>query len=297
MLDWVTIQNQGHDYWIRYDLDYTPHDRKGIHAAKGNVEYIQQHYPAPYYLMVSGGVDSQAMLWAWAQYGTNYIPVSFIYNKDMNIHDIETMHEFSSTHIIPVAYKNFDVLGFLENDYPEYSERYRCGSPHICTYMRLVEELPDRGTVIFSGDPWIHEIIHKFPDRNNWGLYKYAIKTGRSMVPYFFTETKQITESFNNIYRPHTVNKVDHYHANGFPVISQANRPPYNMHKYTGFEKIKDYYDENFAHLVTLMDYRKRISNQGSTRVFDLLLRNKYEYQFRKDIYQVATNKILKDQS
>ena len=41
-------------------------------AAKLAIESIIDSYPSPYNLMVSGGVDSQAMLYLWNKFGKNF---------------------------------------------------------------------------------------------------------------------------------------------------------------------------------------------------------------------------------
>jgi hypothetical protein len=110
------------------------------------------------------------------------------------------------------------------------------------------------------------------------------------MVPFFFLETDQLAFSFDKygvFINPRTVpgnqqpmvdTKVNLYHKGGFPVISQNQ-------KLTGFEQVKNYFDSNFKHLVTLQDKLSVTPQVSSKRTFDLLLRNKYELKYSIDKY------------
>jgi hypothetical protein len=150
-----------------------------------------------------------------------------------------------------------------------------------------------------------------FVDKNNFSIYRYAKTTGRSVVPWFFLETPEIYSSFkllpNSMHRANILThrkdkragdffetlsimneskdklykrKCETYTMNGFPVIPQ-------IQKFTGFEKLKDVFDEKYKHLVTIQDKLAKITTQSSTRTFDLLYRNKYEAMFQHDKYEV----------
>ena len=60
--------------------------------------------------------------------------------------------------------------------------------------------------------------------------------------------------------------KINRFKQAGFPVIPQQN-------KFSGFEKIKDYYDK-VPNLVTLKD-RLQYANKPSKRAFDIAFRYK----------------------
>lgn len=193
----------------------------------------------------------------------------------MNFHDLDTMKIFSKQHNIKINYIDFDVLSFYNNDYFNYVGKYRCGSPHICAYMKM-SELVTGGTILFSGN-YLDFGVDEFIDRNNWGLFKYADITKRAFVPYFFIETMELAWSFQKI--NNSLIKYQVYQDNGYPVIPQKQ-------KTTGFEKIKEYYD-NIQININPKDKLERLPHQGSKRNFDILFRNKYEYKYRKDKFQV----------
>jgi len=299
MLAWINIKKNNYDYFLEYKKENN--NMQPLEAAYYTIDYICENYPSPYTLMLSGGVDSQALLWAWHNSGKDYFTYSGVYNNGFNENDLCTLREFCSTNNISVNFVDFDLLRFLKEEHLLYVEKYRCGSPHMTTFMKMSEMITE-GTVIMAGNFWNYwspevNII----DKNNFALYRYAEITKRSMVPFFFCETQELAFSFKYetnlpteeylatlnsiVYRDHTANslayakKVKLYQDYGFPVIRQEK-------KLTGFELVKDYYDKNYAHLVTVSDKLSRIQGrQRSYRVFDLLLRNKYELKFLKDKY------------
>ena len=124
-----------------------------IDAAEFTVKNIIKNYQPPYYLMISGGVDSQAMLYSWTSFGKNFIPVAYSYNKTFNMHDLSNIENFATKFNIGVTINDFDLLNFLHTEYPDYSKKYHCSSPCISAYIKMSENLV--GTVIFSGDPMI----------------------------------------------------------------------------------------------------------------------------------------------
>lgn len=238
------------------------------------VRDIVAKYPGPYTLMLSGGVDSQAMLWAWHLSGIPFEAVSFRFENDFNIHDVETIERFIECTQIPIKIqvKYLDVIDFLENSLPEYSDKYECSSPQICTHMRMCEEITE-GTIVFSGN------FAMTPSRNGpmlsyaiLGIQRYAQRTGKSIIPFFFLHTKELAYSFIKFDDVGLTDsyemKVNMYRAAGFPVMKQKE-------KYTGFEKIKDYYDSQKDRVS--IKTRLKFAGKPSTRNFDLLFRYPYE--------------------
>jgi len=284
MLKWIDIQQNNNDFFI--SIPRKKSNLSALDAAHYTIDYIVKNYPKPYFLFLSGGVDSQAMLYSWHTSGVSYEPISVTYNNLMNSHDLETLSIFSKKNNIQINYINFDVLNFFKNEYFDYVDKFRCGSPHICTYMKI-SELVSGGTAIFSGS-YMNYYNPNFVDKNNWGLYKYALATKRSIVPYFLIETLELAYSIKtkipatqiNLYYNEGNKKSKIYQCNGFPVIGQNE-------KITGFEKIKEYYDTlNIP--FSIQDTLERLPLQSSNRNFDILLRNKYEYKYRQDKYEIS---------
>lgn len=279
MIDWVNITSDE----FHYDIDYSQTKAvslKPIDAAFHTIAEIQKKYPPPYTLFLSGGVDSQAMLYAWHMYGAEFNTYSAIYNFDMNKHDLEYLKDFSKRYNIEINFQYFNLINFLHDDFHDYAQKYRCASPHICTFMRLSEEIKE-GTCIFSGN-FIYE-KSRFIDKNNFGMYTYAKIENRNIVPWFFLETEDLAYGFyksNYFFDNDYETKCKLYIENEFPVIKQTL-------KYTGFEFIKDYYDMNYTHLLTKEHKLLNSKKQPSKRTFDLLHRNKYDVIFGSDKYQL----------
>lgn len=250
-----------------------------LDAAKITVDNIIKNYPPPYYIMVSGGIDSQAMLYAWKLFGKNYIPTSVIYNDYLNEHDLATLDTFSQEQNIPVDYLKFDLLKFYETQYDSLCEKYKCRSPHFGAHLGMTEHL--QGTCIFSGDCLgKNDANIRF---NN--ICMYEATKHRSVVPYFFMHTPEIAYSKVFVANKYKRKKLDYTDKQqlyqekaillineGFPMIPQQE-------KYTGFEKVKDLYDQEYRHLITPKTLLK-YANKSSKRTYDLLLRYPYEYKY-----------------
>lgn len=302
-MDWLDITLDNNDSYISYKIPKQMPTMSALDSAFYTIETIHKKYPPPYTLMLSGGVDSQAMLYAWHKSSKKYKTFSGIYNDDFNENDLKTLREFSTVNNIKVDFVNFDLLNFLQNEHSEYVHKYRCGSPHMTTFMKMSEMITE-GTVIMSGN-FIQHIFANLPlnylrpflTKNTFGLYRYAQITKRSIIPFFFLETCELAHAFkwttNKLkYQEGEItnsghyvsdsadykNKVYLYQSHGFPVIPQEC-------KMTGFELVKDYYDLHYKHLVKPKDKLFGNITNVSTRTFDILLRNKYEAQYSNDKY------------
>lgn len=285
MLAWTQPTQLGDDFYFDFRNKSTA-SVAPLQAAQLTIQYIVQNYPAPYTLYLSGGVDSQAMLYAWHQSGVPYQTFSAVYNQNLNSHDLCDIEKFSKDLGVEVDYHDFDLIDFLETQHEHYANTYRCGSPQITTFMRLAD-LTDAGTVIMSGNFILKPGFGTgIPDRNNFSLYYYGLTSGRNIVPFFFLETCELAHAFDTeipeISAEHTAgsytDKVAAYSYYGFPVIAQAT-------KLNGFERLKELYDTNPPRMPTVAERISRLPWQASDRNFDMLYRNKYEAKFFKYKY------------
>jgi hypothetical protein len=280
MLDWVKIRVVED---INYYLDFRSnhHTRmNSIDAAIHTVNTIVKKYPPPYTLLVSGGVDSQGMLYAWHLSGHKFKAISAVYNFSSNLYDLTTLGIMSELYKIDINYYNFDLINFLQTEHEHYANKFLCGSPHMTTFMKLADLHKDE-TVILSGN----FLVNNNPriSANHYGLYHYGTKSNPNFIPFFYLETKELAHSFvenkyTNEFKDVYSKKVSIYQSNGFPVLPQTK-------KMNGFEKIKDWFDENPPRQPTVEEKILRKSGQGSNRIFDLLYRNKFEYKFSKYKY------------
>lgn len=299
-LEWVKKTIDDHNKIYYFDLRY----KKEVHytaleAAQRTIKYIVENYPQPYRLYLSGGIDSQAMLYAWNISGVEYETYSAVYNYNLNDHDLVAIRAFADIHNIKINFVDFDLIDFFKTEHDYYAKTYLTGSPQFTSFMKMVS-LQEEGTAIMSGnflqcpdiDSNKNKIYSNYPCKNGMGLYHYARKTNKNFIPFFFLErpelayafevtnyVKQFIENYGD-FRPdlpsfeasHVIPyllKGAYYKAHGFPVLEQYK-------KLNGFEKVKNFYDENYT---VPDDYHKleRVRTQTSTRVFDILYRNRYE--------------------
>jgi hypothetical protein len=282
-MKWVKISEEA-DSLV---MDFTVENFKKLHgleAALYTIKEIEKNYPPPYTLMVSGGIDSQAMLYAWHISGVKFNTISARYNLNLNDHDLETLEQFSKQYSIDISYMDLDIFKFYQEEYDHYATTFNCSSPQVCVHMKIADLIKE-GTVISSGNllvPYKAAITYAMS-----GITRYAESCKRPMIPYFFLETPELAYSIferSKIFMKQGYQgKVDDYLESGFPVIAQTE-------KLTGFEKVKDYYDQFCTTLVTARHRLQLISDNPSRRVFDLLLRHPYERKLKHLNMEFKTN-------
>ncbi len=259
----------------------TANDLSPIEAAIDSVREIAKQYPGPYTLMVSGGVDSQAMIYAWIKSGVPFKLMSIIYHdlhgRSMNLADLITLKEYAEHYSLEVEYKTFPLIKFLERELENFVHSYQCTSPQICTHMKMSELITD-GTVIFSGNYYFEGPMVNY---TIMGLHRYTVATGRSIIPFFFMHDPELVGSFytftsaiyDAIMAAPTAyeRKCIIYELGGFHIIPQ-------IAKQTGFEKVKEYYDLQ-PHLVNVRD-KLEFSKYPSKRTFDI----RFRYYFTRTV-------------
>lgn len=269
MKNWATIKDDAIDFTV-LDLKLP---KSTIYASIDAVNKIVEEYPPPYRLLVSGGIDSQAMLYAWKLSNQPYQAVSFVYNDFMNEHDLVTLREFSNKENITVDYIPFDYFSFLANEYDHFANKYLCSSPQITAYIKFTQML--EGTCIFSGNFLLYDSA--VLTYAMLGLYRYSLtEEGKNTVPYFFLHTPELAYSMRNhdILKPHTYeHRVNLYKQAHFPIIAQEQ-------KYSGFEKYKEYYDKHHREVYKNKEIRMKYAIKPSQRIFDWIFRYPYEEKF-----------------
>lgn len=233
---------------------------------------IGASHPAPFYLFASGGIDSQAMIFAWSKSGIPFTVVHVDYHG-LNAHDRGNIVEFCESLNVPLEIKSFDLLHFLENDLDRYARTYLCASPQICTHIAFSELV--EGTKIFAGNFATGHL--QGIDNTIFGLQRYATISSKSLIPFFLMQDYRVSSAAikANILledsHDHYKSKCELYRSLGIPIIPQDD-------KQTGFEIVKEYYDQ-FSNRVS-SDMKLRHSALPSKRVFDQLFRNKYLIEF-----------------
>jgi hypothetical protein len=283
-MKWVTVDQNKLNFFVNNLNRLKVYD-----AAKLTIESIMDEYPPPYNLMVSGGIDSQVMLFLWSKFGKNFVPTSVVYEPDFNLHDILNLNNINYKYDFDIQYKKFDILSFYKSEVHEYAYRYKCSSPCINAHIKMSEDL--QGTVIFSGD----FLPNYKPVLSNaiLGLYRASLEN-TNLIPYFFLHTPELAYSMQTHFAKESIYdnndndgyryKILNYKKNNLPITEQKI-------KSTGFEKIKDYFDENFSHTVPKIN-RLRFAKKPSKRTFDLLLRYPYELIFDTKPLEIKINEF-----
>ena len=277
---WATLDGTDIDFTVT-SFKETINDP--LQAAIEAVNSIVENYPPPYNLLASGGIDSQAMIYAWKKSNHPFNVYSFRYNETYNMHDIQTLPLFCEQENIPYTIIDFDYFKFLKEEYDSIAKKYQCSSPQISMYIRMASFF-DKGTCIYSGN---------FLDHSGatlsyaiLGLYRFS-KTpeGKNIIPYFFLHTPELAYSMNQYVNNNPgptirslsrrgvyANKVNKYRAAEFPIIEQQSQ-------LNGFEKFKEYFDSP-EYMIRDVTTRMKWSNRPSPRQFDWLFRYPYEDLF-----------------
>lgn len=269
MFKWIKVNDNEIDF--RTDNKFIP--KSTLYASIDAVNKIVRDYPPPYNLMVSGGIDSQAMLYSWKLSNQPFQATSFVYNDNMNEHDLESLKEFSNKENIKINYLPFDFFLFLENDYDNLANKFKCSSPMITAYIKMSQLAG--GTTIFSGN----FLFKKGAILSSaiLGLYRYSLtEQGKNVIPYFFLYTPELAYSMRNYDQSneHTnEGKIQLYKQAHFPIIPQKQ-------KYSGFEKYKDYFDDHRKDVYKNREIRMKYANKPSQRIFDWIYRYPYEEKF-----------------
>ena len=289
MRSWVKVKDQLVDFTVS---EFKETVKSPIQAAIEAVNDIVKNYPPPYNLFVSGGIDSQAMLYAWKMANHPFNAYTFRYNETFNTHDIETLFLFCEQENIPYTIVDFDYLKFLEEEYDGIAKKYKCSSPQISMHIKMATMFT--GTSIFSGNFLSTESA--LLSNAILGMYRYSeTAEGRNTVPYFFLHTPELAYSLNELRNnspaePVNVSakndyyrKVQLYRLANFPIISQGR-------KFTGFEKFKEHYDSH-TYVLEVPRNRLQFCNKLSARPFDWLFRYPYEKLFDEGILNFILNK------
>ena len=240
-----------------------------IVAAIAAVHAIAKKYPAPYTLMCSGGLDSQAMLYAWHLSGVPFNVVSIQYKSSgtfFNDYDLTELETLSKNLGVHIDYREFDLMSFLRDELPTVARFNDCDSPQICTFIRM-SEMIRRGTILFGGN---YIGPRAFVNYTLLGLHRYSLRVSspkRTLIPFFLMHDPVLASSFESFSNGKS-QPAEVYASAGFPLAIPVR-------KFNGFEKIKEFFDRYHDDIPGL--YRLTYSGKPSARAFDLLFRHPYE--------------------
>lgn len=196
-----------------------------IVASTYTVKDIIEKYPPPYILCCTGGIDSQAMIYAWG-FATDwdsklFSVVSFLYDEHCNQYDMVGLQELCDEHGISRTCKDFPLMDFmLSGECTDYQIKYHTQSPQMAAHIKMIETF-EKGTVLMSG-----ELLNPGHESsitvNHFSVVKYALDfnnthTHKKIIPFFFEHTDVIgtahwhtfTKEKSKQYHKLLVNKYD----------------------------------------------------------------------------------------
>lgn len=286
---WQTLPSSNHRL-NPLNIDITCPDRKkfanSTECVLDAVHQITKTHSPPYTLLVSGGTDSQAMLYAWKLSGVPFRAVHYSY-CDLNVHDRVTLRQFSARERIPIERANFDALNFIRSEeLVEYAKRFDCVSPQLLTYIKMIQQHTE--TVIMSGNFFNGSDLGINYTLLSLDRYRQSSKT--NFVPFFFCSTPSLTyitdyiDSSNGYHDRTDLYKFKNsvYNSFGAQIIPQEKA-------YTGFELIKDICDDMEVPPSLQVKYK----DKDSKRAFDIFYR--YELYKHVGIYSTRINIIQRN--
>ena len=215
-------------------------------------------------LCLSGGIDSQAMIQCWQEADLEFDIAIMVFNNDLNKHDVEHARLYCDTYVKnhTVVEVPINVISFLNRESYDMGIKYQCTSPQFATHFQFFDALRNLGYtgICAGGDApfrsdqreWYYRIHldtngafinytmqNNFPVIGNFLGYDPALAWSLAFLTIEFAEADgptAISQIFDLQQRRY-IQKVRSYQAHGLNIIPQAQ-------KYTGFERVKDYYGE-----------------------------------------------------
>ncbi len=242
--------------------------RPCIEIAIEDAQHIYETMAGPISLMVSGGVDSQAMAFAFKKANVPFTAYYARYPDGLNDIELDTF-SFYKEHNIPVEIVDVDILAFHDNELFQWASLYQNNSPHFLSHMKIASLLP--GTPVSAGCI-VRPHGMGMVGWSGFGLERYSRISGQSMIGYFFNyDARLVGESYvldcsrnndSDHLRASYDYKVRSYQKGGFPIHAQVRK----LH---GFEKLK----ERFDAVEVSTSARFRYKDKASARPYDLLFR------------------------
>lgn len=211
-------------------------------------------------LCLSGGIDSEAMLQAFAAAQVDFNICILKFENNLNDFDISTNIKICVNLNLEYKLIELDVIRFFESgDYLSYGHKYRCQSPQLAVHLWLLDQID--GLPVLGGNPFIKSNVNGrsffigLPGDLHCTYFRYFNINNREGVPWFFIYSPELCASFFKLPTSQKLHKISiqpgqytylHkcqlYIEAGFKVQPRTD-------KYTGFESLRDIYDKKLATL------------------------------------------------
>lgn len=239
-------------------------------------------------ICLSGGIDSQAMLYMWEEQNIPYTAVTFDFGNGFNSHELEDAQRYATLHNIPLKIIKLDVMRFLSRDLKKFVKEYDMLSPQFSVHAYFLETIRKLGYTgaVFGGNglvPTEDSLDFRLTETQLLDLEKYSTNSGFPVLPSFLNFDKDLcialalgtplNEYDHNPENPASKINYDPILRSLVPVVEISAKIKYQSKiqsyknigcqivpqdfKKTGFEQIKDYYNSlNGSHLAFDRDFK-----------------------------------------
>lgn len=233
------------------------------HALK-NIDHI----PA---IPLSGGIDSEIVAMSCIESKLEFWPVVMRYhidNKIMNEHDISHAIYFCKKNNIRPLYLDLDIQQFFTSgEYLFYAENYCCDSPQLLCHLWMVDQL--KMPYIMAGDiPEMKNGMLACPPLKYFSYDLFNHKKSRNSISKLFWYNAAIISNILTLHQKVSAisdsyqRKVQLYRLGGYDIELRDRK------KYTGFEYIKQWYDEKYDGIRTFNSlYRRPLEQRINTKM------------------------------
>jgi hypothetical protein len=172
----------------KYDSSILP-----IDTAIKTVKNIVKNYPAPYTLLIGSSICDQAMIYAWSQANVRFTVMQPYFTDETPSGYGKSIKALAKKLRINIVPHFFDLKKFFEFECVHWANSFRVTSPQLCAKIKMMSSIED-GTIIMSGS--ILDLEVPAINYDNLGLYRYAFKSKKSIIPFFFLENEELAFSF-----------------------------------------------------------------------------------------------------
>lgn len=207
-------------------------------------------------LCLSGGVDSEAMLWSFIAAEVNFKCIFMRFENDLNDYDLVDNVELCKKLGVEFSYYDVNIRDFYESEkYYQYGQKYRCQSPQLAAHLHLINAI--KGYPVLAGNPLEiyaidKNIVHNIPGDLHCTYLRFFVQNNRAGAPYFFLYTPELCYSFLHgeimqelLYFARLGADVNFFYELKCLIYRDAgfNIKP-RSDKFTGFEKLRKLYDK-----------------------------------------------------
>lgn len=245
---------------------------------------IYEQHRQPLMICLSGGIDSECVAQAADACGVPYELVIMRLAPNFNDHDTIFAQQYCEKIGKTPIWIDLDIVRFYETGlFLEYALKYRTNSPQFASHLWLADQI--QGLPVFAGSfPYMNyfdsegnllkdSFLYTAEDKE-YGVDRFFQKTGKSGVGHFFQYTPELYFSFlvhtiagasleqrlKKELRSHYEMKKNVFSEGGFNI----HLVPERKQKFTGFEKLKEYYAERYG----IGDIYEKLFRESLQRIF-----------------------------